>query len=321
MNRTLEVAVVGAGRMGQARVQAAKDFGAHVRYICDTDLERAERASAELVGCHAVLSHQEFDWKSLDAVLICTPPSERGAVELAAIEHRVPFLMEKPAGLSADAVSAIECALQKSPVLTAVGYMNRYRKSVQILRERVAGATILGMSADWLVGMYGVPWWSSKTGSGGPLNEQATHLVDLARYLVGEVASVQALAVPLPNHPDLIGTATINLQFRSGQMCSMLYSCQATEKMIRLHVYLEDADVVLSGWDFRLAGDDSTQVAYADRNQIFSTETQAFLTSTQTGDATHILCDFKDALATQRVVDAIHKAVETGATEYITPIA
>jgi len=315
----LQVAIVGAGRMGRARAQAAADFGATVRFVCDSDRETAASLSDAYSAsdCKAVALPTEVDWSVLDAIFICTPPAARGEVELMAIENGVPFLVEKPAGLSAAAVQDIEQALQERPTINAVGYMNRYRKSVQTVRQQIANTKILGMSADWLVGMYGVPWWADKSGSGGPVNEQATHLVDLARYLVGEIESVQATSVSIPNKPELIGTAAINLRFENGQLGSILYSCRASEKMIRFHVYMEDRDAVLTGWDFHLAGDDSTIVEYANRNEIFSTEVNAFLRSVSASDSRAILCDFQEAMATQRVVDAIHRAVVSGSEEAV----
>ena len=85
--------------------------------------------------------------------------------------------------------------------------------------------------------------------------------------------------------------------------------------MIRLQVYLEDAEIGLEGWDFHLVGDSSTVVEYERRNEIFFTETTAFLHAVMTGDTNGVLCDFHDALKTQRVVDAIHRSVTTGAVE------
>lgn len=318
MSKQLRVAVIGCGRMGKVRAAAASDFGATVAFVCDANGELAKEVSTELPSCAAIESSTQLDWPSLDAVFICTPPSERGTVELAAIEHGVPFLVEKPAGLSAESVADIKQALAIKPVLTAVGYMNRYRKSVQRVQSWAQQQDVLGMSMDWLVGMYGVPWWSKKDGSGGPVNEQATHLVDLARYLVGEIESVQAMGKPIPTHPELIGSASINLQFTGGQVCSMLYSCLAQEKMIGLHVYSQTDALALTGWDFRLEGDESTYVEYENRNQIFYTETHAFLKAVAGGTNEGVLSSFDDALKTQQVVDAIHRAIESGNTTRVT---
>ncbi len=316
MSASLRVGVIGCGRMGKCRAAAATAYGATVAFVSDVNAELANDVAQHFENCEAFPPDRlEFD--SVDALFICTPPSERGATELAAIRQGIPFLIEKPVGLSAKAVTPIRSALIETPTLAAVGYMNRYRDSVQTVRRQLRGQPILGMSADWLVGMYGVPWWSQITGSGGPINEQATHIVDLARYLVDEIVAVQAIAQPILSHPDLIGLATINLRFEDGQCCSMLYSCQAKEKMIGLQVYTEEQVFRLSGWDFHLADDETTKVAYEDRNQIFDTEVRAFLDAVRSDDPSSVLCTFEDAFATQHVVDAIHRAVESGRLEEV----
>lgn len=317
MSRLIRVAIVGCGRMGTARAQAAKDFGAHVAIVCDADPAIASELANRHRGCEIVGSPLELDWSSLDAVFVCTPPSERGEVELAAIGRGVPFFVEKPPGLRAAKLTKVSDALQANPTLNAVGYMNRYRQSVQDVRTWTRQRKVLGMSVDWMVGMYGVPWWSQLDGSGGPVNEQATHIVDLARYLVGEVVSVQAMGVPMPKRRELIGSAVINLLFQSGQVCSMMYSCLAAEKMIRLQIYSAAEEAGLCGWDFRRVGDHSTVAPHSERNQIFSVETSAFLDAVEQRSANGIRCDFHDAVQTQRVVDAIHRAITSGRTETI----
>jgi predicted dehydrogenase len=151
------------------------------------------------------------------------------------------------------------------------------------------------------------------------VNEQATHIVDLARYLVDEVESVQAVAQMSESHPDLIGSAAINLHFANGSPGSLLYSCQANEKLIGFRVFTSDEVLTLSGWDFHLVGDDSTKVDHENRNQIFDVEVAAFLEAVA-HNSDCVLCSFKDAMQTQHVVDAIHRSVESGKTESVASV-
>lgn len=317
MAKTQRVAIVGAGRMGRTRARSATLAGAEVRYVCDPALEVASELGSTLPNACVIETPQEIVWEDIDAVFVCTPPSARGDVELEAIRRGVPLFAEKPIGLYGDAVRDVLKYLKAAPQLTAVGYMNRCRHSVQQLQKLLRGQRILGISMDWLVGMYGVPWWAQKGGSGGPVNEQATHMIDLARVLVGEIDSVQALTQPNPQYPDLIGSASINLHFKQGEVGNLLYSCLAREKMIRLHVYTEATEHVLSGWDFRLAGDDSTAVSYADRDRIFDLETEVFLDAVAKGEKDSPLCTFADAWNTQLVVDTIHRSVKSGGLERV----
>ncbi len=134
----LRIAVVGCGRMGRERALAAMQLGARVVAVCDLDVSAAAALAADLPGCQALEHADALAWDSIDAILVCTPPFARGAVELTAIERKIPVLVEKPTGLSAQNCGTVLRALLQQPVVTAVGYMNRYRESVQQARQRLA---------------------------------------------------------------------------------------------------------------------------------------------------------------------------------------
>ena len=142
----LTIAIVGCGRMGKVRAQAAVAFGANVIAVCDDEAARSHELAAQFSGCEAITSVEKIDLGLLDALFICTPPSARGTLELRCIEHGVPFLVEKPLGLSATSIESVGRALRDKPVVNAAGYMNRYRPSIQAVRRWAAGKQILGMS-------------------------------------------------------------------------------------------------------------------------------------------------------------------------------
>ena len=306
----LTVAVVGAGRMGRIRAIAARDLGAQVVAICDEDSGRADLLANDVNG-HAVAHFRDLPWDRLDAVFICTPPNVRQDVAINAIESKVHLFIEKPVGLSAGDGEVLLRALDRSPVVTAVGYMNRYRPSVQRVRQAVRDKRILGFVAYWAGRRYTVPWWDNPAQSGGPINEQCTHIIDLCRYLVGEVSSVQVLAADAA-HPSL--SAMLSMRFDNGALGGVFYSCEAQEKMISVRVITEQRDYRLEGWDlsFENQREDRT-----DKLSIFSRETDAFLGEIRRWNSGHqggitealVLCDLRDAVRTQRVVDdVLHSA-------------
>ncbi len=284
--------------------------------VCDTNIYTARDLAATLPNCLAIEDARWLSWHTLDAVFVCTPPYARGPVEVAAIEKGVPVFMEKPVGLSAAQCLPVQRALQAHPVLTAVGYMNRYRESVRRARHAIAGKTILGAVCHWVGGAYRVPWWREKALSGGPVNEQATHLVDLARYLIGEIAEVHGMMSPAEAPSEWVHSAAFHLRFVTGPLGTMLYSCMSHTKMISFQVFTPDSKVQLEGWDFQLVEDgthDSLPPPDRTREAIFQQEVAAFLADVATQSRQHILCDFQDAVKTQRVVDALHHSVENGA--------
>ena len=305
----LRVAVVGAGRMGRERASTSARCGASVVAVCDPDLDCGQKLADEHSRCQYMANWEELDWSTLDAVFVCTPPFARGPVELAAIEAGVPFFVEKPIGLSAQHAQPIRDALRRRPVLNAVGYMNRYRESVQRARTALTGQAVLGATSRWLCGNYRVSWWGQKQLSGGPLNEQATHLVDLTRFLLGEVTEVQALVEPRDWQTSQIQTAVINLRLASGALHSIFYSCQAATKWIGFEAFTADCHVQLDGWDLQWRDANGTVPnPTTDRSAIFRDEVQAFFNAIRSGSPT-ILCDFEDAFRTQQTVDAIHEAL------------
>ena len=308
----LTVAVVGAGRMGRIRAIAARDLGAKVVAICDEVSDRADLLANEVNG-HAVTDFQNLPWDRLDAVFVCTPPNVRQDVAINAIESKVHLFIEKPVGLSACDGEVLLRALDRSPVVTAVGYMNRYRPSVQHVRQAVQDERILGFVAYWAGRRYAVPWWDDPARSGGPINEQCTHVIDLCRYLVGEVSSIQVLAADAVQ-PSL--SAMLGIRFDSGALGSVFYSCEAQEKMISVRVITEQRDYRLEGWDltFEYQRDDR-----ADEMPVFLRETDAFLREIRRWHSGHrgtaealVFSDLRDAVRTQRVVDEVLHSTRGG---------
>jgi myo-inositol 2-dehydrogenase / D-chiro-inositol 1-dehydrogenase len=306
----LRVGIVGCGRMGRERAAAATALGAKIVAAVDADAGAAQRLAADFRACGVAEDADDLAWRSLDAVFVCTPPSARGTVELAAIAERVPLFIEKPVGLSREQCLPVEAALEGRPCINAVGYMNRYRRSVEAARRRLATRTILGVSCNWVSAPYRVPWWNT---SGGGINDLTTHLVDMARYLVGEIDHVQGIASSSPDRETTVEAASFNLRFATGQPCSMLYSCRAASKMVDFRVFTSDGTVHLRGWDFRLVG--GGMRPDVDRSAIFRREVAAFFDAVRSGRDVPIRCDFSDALRTQAVVDALRRSLQSGGAE------
>jgi predicted dehydrogenase len=303
--------------MGRIRARAAAAHGARVIEVSDVEADRARELAAALPGCVVRDDPKALSWDTLDAVFVCTPPFARGPVELTAIERGVPFLVEKPVGLSANGVAAVSEALARRPVLSAVGYMNRYRESVERARELLRGETVLGLTCHWIGTPYRVAWWPKSQLSGGAINEQTTHLVDLGRYLVGEFVEVQGIATPIDG--DGRTTAAFNLRFRDGALYSLFYSCGGETKMITLQAFTPTSSVALDGWEFHLRPPHATGSGSSDRDAVFHAEVAAFLVAVERETAETIRCSFEDGIRTQRVVDALFRSLASGKVEPVDP--
>jgi predicted dehydrogenase len=292
------VLIVGCGRMGSVRAAAARRFGASVTAVLDASPEAAAALSSRHPGSRVVDRVEDIDWAEFDAAFVCTPPGSRG-VELDAVRARVPVLVEKPLSVcAADGRELVEAA-KRYGTRTAVGYMNRHRPGVKALRRRLDQTPAFAVTCHWVAGRYDKPWWDDPAKSGGPLNDLASHLVDLCRFLAGEVESVWAFE----RESARADVVAVGLRFRSGACGTLLHSFMASEKHIALEAFTTNWSARLEDWEFRPPGEAST----ADRDRIFVEETASFL------GGGPVLSDVADAWRTQLVIDAIKRATETGA--------
>lgn len=226
----VRIGVIGAGGIARAHIPSFARLGAQFVGFCDVVLDRA-RELAEQHGGVATTDFRELYDAQPEGVLICVPPSAHGEVELEACKRGIHMFVEKPVCLDMDTARTIEAAVEESGVATVVGYKYRWdgfvRKARSLLAERPAA-----MVVGWFwTSMPGGPWWRRMEDSGGQFVEQTTHIVDLARYLVGDIVNVQAVVAtagtydPPSNVPDAY---LANFVFESGAIGSITSTCMLT---------------------------------------------------------------------------------------------
>lgn len=301
--KRLRIAVVGCGRMGQIHARNAAALGHGLALACDVDASRAQAVASAHPGCRAVTALDAIDWARIDAAFICTPPFARGDAELRGARAGVALFLEKPVGLSANQLAEVAGEVQRNGTVTSVGYMNRYRASVRRAKEELRLTAPLGFSAHWIGAAYKVPWWGDPALSGGQVNEQCTHIVDLARHLMGEVVEVRAMGQPHPTDRGF-SSASILLRFDSGALATLICGSLALEKQIGCRVFTARGQWVLDGWDFQGVGGRSNE-------DVFLQEAAAFLAAAggslpvDQAEPGPVLCELADALKTQEVADAV----------------
>lgn len=193
----LKVGFVGVGGIARRHLtycQSREDV--EIVGHADVSLERAEKAAAEFGG-QAYGNHEQlYDHARPDVLVICTPPFAHGEIEEAACARKLPFFVEKPVAVNMELAHRVQQAVTDSGVATQVGYMFRFSPALRKVRELLSQHQVAMVQAHYY--MPGLPppaWWPKMDLGGGQLVEQATHMLDLARFLAGDVVSVQGKAV------------------------------------------------------------------------------------------------------------------------------
>jgi predicted dehydrogenase len=193
----LKVGFVGVGGIAQRHLTYCQQR-ADVEIVGHADVvfERAEKAAAAFGG-RAYDSHDKlYAAEKPEALVICTPPYAHGDIEAAACDLGIPFFVEKPVAVSMDLALRVQKAVERSGVATQVGYMYRFAEPVLKVRELLRRhQTAMVQAHYYMPGLPPPDWWPSLELGGGQLIEQATHMLDLGRFLAGDVVAVQGKAV------------------------------------------------------------------------------------------------------------------------------
>jgi predicted dehydrogenase len=211
------IAMIGAGAVAARHVRVLSGLGARVVGVADPVPAAAGRLAADCGAAAYPHADALLDAETVDAAYVCVPPFAHGAPERAVLARRLPLFVEKP--LAADRATAAELVplVRATGVVTGTGYHWRCLDTVQKATELLAAAPARLVTGAWLDTVPPPPWWPRRDRSGGQVVEQLTHVLDLARVLVGEVDAVWGAASRAPDSPGDADDATaIAARFASG---------------------------------------------------------------------------------------------------------
>lgn len=194
MVKKLRTGIIGCGRIAVCKhfpaFAKAKDRVDLVAF-CDIEIDRAIDAAAKfgIPGAETYSDHRELlKDTSIDVVYILTPNNSHSPLTVDALEAGKHVLCEKPmAATTADAQKMLDAAKRTGKKLT-IGYQNRFRKDVQILKRASAEGDLgeVYFAKAHAVRRKAVPTWGvfldKEKQGGGPLIDIGTHALDIALW-------------------------------------------------------------------------------------------------------------------------------------------
>jgi levoglucosan dehydrogenase len=209
----LRIGMVGAGTMARAHSLALglapnlyPDLPLRPRLVAVADVN--DRLASQLAA-HFGYERIEPDWRSLldaidvDLVVVCLPPTQNRDVILGAAAVGKHVVSEKPLATSAEVAAELLEACRAAGVFHGLGAAYRWTPALRAIRamlDRGELGEVRSIRASFLLD-YGadpdVPllWRFQRALAGGGIAiDTGYHLVDCARYLVGEIAAVQGLS-------------------------------------------------------------------------------------------------------------------------------
>ena len=321
----LSIGIIGAGRMGRHHCDAVTNYGARVVAVHDVVFDAAKALATHADAEHFTdVLHSFFDVE-LDGVVITTPPPVRIEPIQLACERGIPMLVEKPPALNiSDGRKCLEY-IEASGVMAAVGFQLRYHPLYERMKELIASETVHLVRTVCTISYYlnfQMPFWFLQSEiSGGPLAEQAVHVLDCARYVLGNPKPIQAHALAVKNMAldrtefDAENAIQMTYELDNGVFGTHMNHC-GTEgfcfdvEVIGPHIHLQGkmSENAIRGY---LKGETIDEPAAA-TNSIGLDKTGAWLRAIETDDRTLIRSDFTDSLETLALIDAAINSRNTG---------
>lgn len=211
MPRQVRVGMVGYKFMGKAHSHAYYDVARFfdlqaepvMTAICGRD-EAGVAAAAARMGWQG----HETDWRKLvtrpdiDLVDVCTPNNLHAEIAIAAAAAGKHVLCEKPLALSLDQARRMKAAVERAGVVHMICHNYRFAPAVQFARQLIASGELGDIYhiraqylQDWIMDpAFPLVWRLQRDVAGsGTHGDLSAHIIDLARFLVGEFESVSGL--------------------------------------------------------------------------------------------------------------------------------
>ena len=322
--KKVKVAIVGCSYIGTRHADRLMRFpDVELVGFYNRTPEKA-RALAAMVGTGKVYENyvEMLDESRPDAVFVCVSPLAHGPFEIEAAARGIHLFIEKPMAVDMKTAEEMGDAIRRAGIITSVGFQDRYLDLMEPLRDCLEDNPCGLVTGTWVDKLPNAAWWWTRAASGGQVVEQNIHLFDTLRWLVGEPASVYAVAgsglvrpaFETPGY-DIDDYSVTAVTFQNGVTASLVTGD-----------YINNAKTVKNGLTF--IGRDLTLdyhlreklviTSARERREIWPQSDQTvtvcrvFIDAVKTGNAEKILSPYDDALKSLAFVVATNTSLETG---------
>ncbi|NQT59732.1 MAG: Gfo/Idh/MocA family oxidoreductase [Bacteroidetes bacterium] len=221
--KTINIGIIGYQFMGKAHsnawLQAPKFFTMGIKPVLKVACGRRKeplQAFADNWGWEEI----ETDWRKvierddIDVIDISVPQHLHYEIALAAAKAGKHIFLEKPMAMTLDQAKEMAAAAEAAGIVHYLNHNYRRCPAVRLAKKLIDDGKIGDIYhwrgaylQDWITDpQFPLTWHLQKDKAGsGPHGDLNSHSVDLARYLVGDIAKVMAMTTqfiserPLPN--------------------------------------------------------------------------------------------------------------------------
>ena len=228
MNKKLGVGVIGLGRLGSsyAKYLNGRIAGSKLVAVSDVNEEAAATLAGEL-GVSKKYSRYEdlIADAEVEGVVIVSPTSTHQEIVAAAANQGKAIFCEKPLSISLEAAEDMQRTVEQTGVFFQMGFMRRFDKGYLAAKRKIEegaiGKPVVFKSSSRDPYRPSLEYLDPAH-SGGLFIDCGIHDLDLARWYMGDIASLYSIGGTLA-YPEMkaigdIDNAITSLYFTSGAL-------------------------------------------------------------------------------------------------------
>ncbi len=263
MNKTIKVALAGAGAFGIKHLDGIKNIdGVEVVSLISRDIEKTREVAARYGIAHVATDLAEsLALKEVDAVILCTPTQMHADQTLACLKAGKHVQVEIPLADSIDGANAVVAAAKSSGLVAMCGHTRRFNPSHQYVHQQIKAGKFNIQQMDVQTYFFRRTNMNAlgqaRSWTDHLLWHHAAHTVDLFAYQCNSPV-VRANAIQGPIHPTL-GIAmdmSIQLQAANGAICTLSLSFNNDGPLGTYFRYIGDTATYLARYDDLFTGKD-----------------------------------------------------------------
>jgi len=248
-----QIAIIGCGMIGAKRAKAL--VGARVAVFCDVNISRAEALARQFHGANYSGDWKETVWRSdVDIVVVATTHNMLALIATQAVKAGKHVLIEKPGACRANELEPVIEAAAETGALVRVGFNHRYHKAFQKAREIFEAGTLgdlMFLRARY--GHGGRPGYDKEwraipeISGGGELVDQGIHLIDLARWFMGDFKDVKSFIATYFWDMPVEDNAFLLLRTKDGNVAQLHATWTEWKNLFSFELYGRNAKLEITG--------------------------------------------------------------------------
>ena len=263
MNKTIKVALAGAGAFGIKHLDGIKNIdGVEVVSLISRDLGKTKEVAAKYGIGHVTTDLAEsLALKEVDAVILCTPTQMHAEQSIACLKAGKHVQVEIPLADSLKGAQDVVAAQKAAGLVAMCGHTRRFNPSHQYVHKKVVAGEFNIQQMDVQTYFFRRTnmnaMGQARSWTDHLLWHHAAHTVDLFAYQCASPI-VKAHALQGPIHP-VLGIAmdmSIQLKAASGAICTLSLSFNNDGPLGTFFRYIGDNATYLARYDDLFNGKD-----------------------------------------------------------------